>query len=289
MKRFRATTAISMLAIGTLFCCTACAETLKTDNAPLRGNPLYSDTLRAVLESESFDSLIHSYLTNKESSEYLAYPYAFLQKKGYDVAELKENPNSVFCRAQLRKNDLTFFLRTKTEGANVDSAYYTFYTVEYTLTNQETSELSLLFDGAYIETPFYVQTIAQTKKENVVAEWHVTATAWTQWEELLRYEDLMSEDTVPFLTAYTQGSASLTLYEGEDVYETRSLPALCVETEHTEIQTESLRHNQSDPVWTSSLITLITAFDDVQSYDDTPCDEATVLPVARTQFFRKLS
>lgn len=273
-----------------LVCGAGCSDGLKTDNSPLQGVPLYSETMRAVLESDAVATLISNYFSDPTNADYLACPYAFLQKQGYDVAAVKQAPENLFCRAQTDGTSLTIYLRAQTDGTEINEnyPYYTFYTIRYALTEQEKSELTLLFEGEYVEAPFYVQAIAQTKTEEILSELHVSKRAWTQLEETLSYEDALPPNVIPFLTCYTKDVLSLTLYEESMEYERACLPSLSVETEVSQTEIEALRIKENEPVWSSTLIPLVTSFYDSIEWEESFAEEATHLPIAHAQFLRKL-
>lgn len=108
------------------------------------------------------------------NAKYNAIPYGFLEDEGYNISSIKNN----FVKSQSDLysigNDLYIELRIETKATK---NYYTNYLLKYSLTNQELSEIDLLFTqigsgnkSTFIQAPLFVQELSYLKDPIVLAK-----------------------------------------------------------------------------------------------------------------------
>lgn len=153
----------------------------------------YSQTLQTVLTGKYYTDLILSdRVASKDygnqlsfdNNQYKAIPYGFLEDEGYNIELVKNNVVDAESNMYTIGNDLFVELRIETKAS---TNYYTHYVIKYTLTEQEITELDLLFVPRYnsrfdtrvtnYQAPFFIQEVSYQKEATMLSKMYMTKDA----------------------------------------------------------------------------------------------------------------
>ena len=136
----------------------------------------YSELLQRVLTNEEYNQLIKvAHNTNPallKTGEFEPHPYAFLEKKGFDVEAIKKGDD--LCRTfsyVLTDDKGSLYMHTQVDCGD----YYETFLLKYTLSEQEMQDYHLTqTGGGNVEAPYYIQCafmnreIAATREPEIV-------------------------------------------------------------------------------------------------------------------------
>ena len=124
-------------------------------------------------------------------------PYGFLEDRGHDISGIKNDTLQADSVAYTKENEPNhLYIATRAETA-ADRPYYTCYTLRYTLSDLEMTDLKLVHDGdsvhVHIEAPLFIQELSYQKTPTVLSEAKIIVDAYNfMLEFLLRYNDITS-------------------------------------------------------------------------------------------------
>jgi len=168
----------------------------------------FSQILQNVINDAYYANLIVDQqawdgdLTNSpayKNAKYNAIPYGFLEDEGFDVNKIKNN--QVISKSDMYSigNDLYIELRVETKASK---NYYTNYLLKYTLTNQEMSELKVLFKQigtgrkkTFTQAPMFVQEMSYLKTPEVVSKAHISVDSINAFETYAAEKEYIAPTT----------------------------------------------------------------------------------------------
>lgn len=121
-------------------------------------------------------------------------PYGFLEERGFDVNGIKNDTLRADSVAYTKENEPNhLYIATRAEMA-ADRPYYTCYTLRYTLSDLEMSDVSYLHRNRAIESIFFIQELSYQKTPTVLSEASIVVTTYDNiLKSLLGFDNVSSD------------------------------------------------------------------------------------------------
>lgn len=188
-----------------------------TDNPSNSNDKKYSDILNAVLTDEYYlDKIKNNDAVYFYSDlDFAPYPYPFLKKQGHDISKM--NPKPILdCSTEIYfidDNNEKLYMSVLVENEN---DYYTNYILSCILSQQEYSEITMLFEGNYAEAPFYVQELSAQKDITIESKVNITKSMYEGVNSKFKILEVVKEKmgshiVVDIIYASTEGQIVKTL------------------------------------------------------------------------------
>lgn len=149
--------------------------------APDNPDSQYSKILQDVLKSEYYNGIISKYKdgVRAEIIEHITqHPFKLFEDIGIDVSALKARQLNGSSFAYIKGNDThNLYVNSRVEG-NSGTPYYHCVTACYELSEQEYNDLSMLYEGGYIQAPFFVQELSYAKEPKFFTHSKISVAAY---------------------------------------------------------------------------------------------------------------
>ena len=156
----------------------------------------HSALLYDVLTNSYYRNLVEEHQEDKvirNLQRYDPIPYGFLEDRGHDITGIKNDTLQADSVAYTKEGEPNYlYIATRAETA-ADRPYYTCYTLRYTLSDLEMSDVSYLHRNRAIESIFFIQELSYQKTPTVLSEAKIIVDAYNfMLEFLLRINDITS-------------------------------------------------------------------------------------------------
>lgn len=174
----------------------------------------HSQILLDVINSSYYASLYSKYKTASSIDNELYYhiysydvwpiPFGFLSSQGYEIESIKNGELSCTSYPYMLEDEPnSLYIACKAE-TKASLNYYTCYTLKYTLSDLEVSDLKYLCDKKAAETPLFIQELSYQKTPSVLTKASMSVKAY----DSILYRFTNSND---WLTEELFGSTSVTI------------------------------------------------------------------------------
>ncbi len=143
----------------------------------------FSQLTLDMLNNEYYKNLIDekkNYFLSDEN-KFAPIPYGFLEDEGIDVELTKSNFN--FCQTYIYttdENSNNLYLSLAYKNNNTHPSYHDFYTLEYSLSENEMNDFKYLLENNYFESSLFIQYLSYRREPEILSKATMDALSYTR-------------------------------------------------------------------------------------------------------------
>ena len=146
----------------------------------------FSQLTLDMLNDEYYKSLIEERKNFSYSyyNRYASIPYGFLENEGLNVELLKSD--SDYCQTYIyttNENSNNLYLSLAYKNNNTYPSYHDFYTLEYSLAENEMNDFKYLVENNYFESSLFIQYLSYQKEPEILSKATMNALSYTYTKE----------------------------------------------------------------------------------------------------------
>ena len=158
----------------------------------------HSDLLYGILANSYYRKIVSDLRESAGAADhsqlYDPIPYGFLEDRGHDISGIKNDTLQADSVAYTKEDEPNhLYIATRAETA-AEFPYYTCYTLRYTLSDLEMSDVSYLHRNRAIESIFFIQELSYQKTPTVLSEASIVVTTYDNiLKSLLSFDNVSSD------------------------------------------------------------------------------------------------
>ena len=143
----------------------------------------FSQLTLDMLNDEYYKSLIEERknFPNVNDVNFASIPYGFLEDEGIDIESIKSNLN--VCQTYIYSTDdenNNLYISLAYKKNNIDPSYHDFYTLEYSLAENEMNDFKYLAGNNYAEAPLFIQYLSYQREPEILSKATMDALSYTR-------------------------------------------------------------------------------------------------------------